>query len=157
EENRRRSRRDPEFELLDTGVFDGDRYFDVLAEYAKSSPNDVLIRLTVSNRGPDPATVHLLPTLWLRNTWSWGRDGQEAYLPRGRIALRDGTPLVGEPPSLGAFRLAVESSAGTPAFLFTENETNFGRLYGIANPPLYTKDAFHRHLIDGEAAAINPA
>jgi Mannosylglycerate hydrolase MGH1-like glycoside hydrolase domain len=157
EENRRRSRHDPEFELLDTGVFDSDRYFDVLAEYAKSSPNDVLIRLTVSNRGPDPATLHLLPTLWLRNTWSWGRDGQEAYWPRGRIAARDATTLVVDHPSLGAFRLAVESSAGPPAFLFTENETNFGRLYGIANPSPYTKDAFHRHLIDGEAGAINPA
>jgi len=76
DENRRRSRHDPEFEVLDTGIFDDNRYFDVVAEYAKASPNDVLIRVTVTNRGPAPATLHLLPTLWLRNTWSWGRDGQ---------------------------------------------------------------------------------
>src|SRR5262249_10123027 len=82
---------------------------------------------------------------------------QEAYWPRGHIARRDGTTLIADHPSLGVFRLAVESSAGTPAFLFTENETNFGRLYGIANPPPYSKDAFHRHLIDSEAGAVNPA
>jgi hypothetical protein len=93
DETRRRSRHDPEFEVLDTGVFDDDRYFDVVAEYAKASPNDVLIRVTVTNRGPAPATLHLLPTLWLRNTWSWGRDGQEAYWPRGRITRCDATTL----------------------------------------------------------------
>src|SRR5262249_32791010 len=107
EENRRRSRHDPEFEILDTGVFDGNRYFDVLVEYAKASPNDVLIRLTVSNRGPEPATAHVLPTAWFRNTWSWGRAGEEGYWPRGRIARRDGTELVLDHGSLGTFRLAL--------------------------------------------------
>src|SRR5262249_4755781 len=92
DENRRRSRRDPAFELLDTGVFDGNRYFDVLAEYAKASPDDVLIQVTVTNRGPEAATLHLLPTLWFRNTWSWGRTG-EGYWPRGRITRHDDTTL----------------------------------------------------------------
>jgi hypothetical protein len=159
DETRRRSRHDPEFEVLETGVFDGDRYFDVVAEYAKASPNDVLIRVTVTNRGPAPTTLHLLPTLWLRNTWSWGRDGQEAYWPRGRITRCDATTLAAEHVSLGTFRLAVEPVAGAaaPTFLFTENDTNFTRLYGAANPISYVKDAFHRHLIDGETGAINPA
>src|SRR5262245_347463 len=89
EENRRRGLDDPEFELLDTGVFDDDRYFDVFAEYAKASPNDILIRITATNRGPVAATLHLLPTLWFRNTWSWGRQGGEGYWPRGRITRRD--------------------------------------------------------------------
>jgi hypothetical protein len=159
DETRRRSRHDPEFEVLDTGVFDGDRYFDVVAEYAKASPNDVLIRVTVTNRGPAPATVHLLPTLWLRNTWSWGRDGQEAYWPRGHITRCDATTLAAAHVSLGTFRLAVEPVAGAaaPTFLFTENDTNFTRLYGVPNPIPYVKCAFHRHVIDGEAGAINPA
>src|SRR5690242_18546683 len=85
EENRRRGIHAPEFELLDTGVFDDQRYFDVTAEYAKASPDDVLVRITVANRGPDPAALHLLPTLWFRNTWSWGRSG-EGYWPRPSIA-----------------------------------------------------------------------
>src|SRR5580704_15184853 len=79
EENRRRGRKEPEFELIDTGVFDGDRYFDVFVEYAKASPEDILIKITVCNRGPDAADLHLLPTLWFRNTWSWGRDGDDYW------------------------------------------------------------------------------
>ncbi len=105
-----RRARDPEFELLDTGVFDGNRYFDVFAEYAKASPDDILIRLTVANRGPEPATLHLLPTLWFRNTWSWGRTG-EGYWPRGRIARHDAASLVAQHASLGTFRLAIETPA----------------------------------------------
>ncbi len=158
EETRRRSRRDPEFELLDTGVFDGNRYFDVVAEYAKASPDDVLIQLTVTNRGPDPATLHLLPTLWFRNTWSWGRTG-EGYWPRGRITRRDDASLSAAHASLGTFRLAIEPPAGhpAPALLFTENESNFSRLWGTPDPSPYVKDAFHRHLVAGEAGAVNPA
>jgi hypothetical protein len=158
EENRRRTRRDPEFEVLDTGVFDGDRYFDVFAEYAKASPDDVLIRLTVVNRGPEPATLHLLPTLWFRNTWSWGRTG-EGYWPRGRITRHDATSLAARHASLGSFRLAIETPARfpPPVLLFTENESNFERLWGVPNPSPYVKDAFHRHLIAGEAGAVNPA
>src|SRR5262249_52280541 len=158
EENRRRTRRDPEFEVLDTGVFDGNRYFDVFAEYAKGAPDDLLIRLTVANRGPEPATLHLLPTLWFRNTWSWGRTG-EGYWPRGRIARRDATSLVAQHASLGTFRLAIETPAGhpAPALLFTENESNFQRIWGTPNPSPYVKDAFHRHLVAGESSAVNLA
>ena len=159
DENRRRSRHDPEFEVLDTGVFDGDRYFDVVAEYAKASPNDVLIRITVANRGPAPATLHLLPTLWLRNTWSWGRDGQEAYWPRGRITRRDATTLAAEHVSLGTFRLAVEpiAEARRPRSCSRRTRPTSPGSMAPPNPIPYVKDAFHRHLIDGEAGAINPA
>jgi hypothetical protein len=150
EENRRRSRRDPEFEVLDTGVFDGNRYFDVFAEYAKDSPDDLLIRLTLANRGPEPATLHLLPTLWFRNTWSWGRTG-EGYWPRGRIARHDAASLMAQHAALGTFRLAIETPVGhpAPALLFTENESNFQRIWGTPNPSPYVKDAFHRHLVGG--------
>src|SRR5262249_57621227 len=108
------SRHDPEFELLDTGVFDDERYFDVVAEYAKASPEDVLIRITATNRGPEPAILHLLPTLWLRNTWSWGRTGQEGYWPQGRISRRDDDTLAVEHASLGTIRLALEPPADAP-------------------------------------------
>ncbi len=159
DENRRRSRHDPEFELLDTGVFDGDRYFDVVAEYAKASPEDVLIRFTATNRGPEPAVLHLLPTLWLRNTWSWGRAGQEGYWPRGRISRRGDDTLAVEHASLGTFRLAIEPPAGgpQPELLFTHNETNFARLFGVPNPQPFVKDAFHRYLIGGEHGAVDPS
>src|SRR3989442_8698311 len=104
EENRRRERKEPEFELADTGAFDEDRYFDVFVEYAKASPDDLLIRITAENRGPEAATLHLLPTLWFRNTWSWGRSG-EGYWQRPRIARGADSTLLAEPASLGAFRL----------------------------------------------------
>src|SRR5262249_50639345 len=90
DENRRRGKWDPEFELFDTGIFEEGRYFDVFVEYAKASPNDVLIRITVANRGPEPAVLHLLPTLWFRNTWSWGDDGRDAratFRPKPFIRL----------------------------------------------------------------------
>jgi len=99
-ENRRRSNHDPEFELADTGVFDGDRYFDVFAEYAKAGPEDVLIKITVANRGPEAAALHLLPTLWFRNTWSWGRQG-EGYAARPRITRAQGDDVQAEHPGLG--------------------------------------------------------
>src|SRR5439155_16728578 len=118
DENRRRGREAPEYELLDTGAFADDRYFDVRVEYAKAAPDDVLIRVSVTNRGPNAAPLHLLPTLWCRNTWAWGRHEQ-------RPALR---AVPGEPglvqvqhPQVGDYWLACEH---TPALLFTENETN---------------------------------
>src|SRR5262249_18441686 len=103
------------------------------------------------------ATLHLLPTLWFRNTWSWGRTG-EGYWSRGRITRHDGTSLAADHASLGSFRLAIEPPAGQPepALLFTENESNFTRLWGTPNPSPYVKDAFHRHLVAGEAGAGNP-
>jgi len=159
EDNRRRGKDAPEFELSDTGAFDGNRYFDVLAEYAKASPDDILIRITVTNRGPEMATLQLLPTLWFRNTWSWGRMG-EGYWPKPRITRYPGstTALLADHVSLGRYRFHVESSqnGNAPVFLFTDNETNLQRLYGTSNASPFVKDAFHDHVIHGRAEAINP-
>ena len=153
EESRRRSRADPEFELADSGVFDGGRYFDVFAEYAKASPNDILIRITVANRGPDAAELHLLPTLWFRNTWIWGCK-HEGCGCEPRIALAGDGMLVAEHESLGKFRLAAGSS---PRFLFTNNETNTQRLFGAPNRSPHVRDAFHEYVVGNRTDAINPA
>jgi hypothetical protein len=156
EENRRRGRDQPEFELEDTGIFDHDRYFDVFVEYAKAAPEDILIRVTCANRGAAPATLHLLPTLWLRNTWAWGRSG-EGYWPKGRVARAADGLVLAEHPDLGRLRLACEPAAGvSPRLLFTDNETNAERLFGARNASRYVKDAFHRLLVHGEEAAVNP-
>jgi hypothetical protein len=156
EESRQRGREDAEFELADAGVFDGGRYFDVLAEYAKASPNDVLVRVTVSNRAEEAAAVHLLPTLWFRNTWSWGRTG-EGYWAKPSIAAGADGPLVADHESLGVFRLAAEAGVGAGSYewLFTENETNAARLFGARNPSPYVKDAFHEYVVGGRGEAVN--
>jgi hypothetical protein len=158
EENRRRGRDAPEFELVDTGVFDDGRYFDVLAEYAKASPDDILIRITLSNRSSDAATLHVLPTLWFRNTWSWGctHEGCEvapclaADGPRGVIARHS---------TLGAFRMIADGHpmGGPVELLFTNNETNVERLFGDPNLSPYSKDAFHDYVVRGRTNAVNPA
>src|ERR1700758_3688534 len=124
-ENRRRGKNDPEYELADTGVFDEGRYFDVIAEYAKAAPEDILVRITVANRGPEAATIHLLPTLWFRNTWSWGRTG-EGYHPRPVIERGAGSgELIARHDALGDYRLQAEPCRGVaPTLLFTDNETN---------------------------------
>jgi hypothetical protein len=157
EENHSRSRKEPEFELLDTGVFDGERYFDVFVEYAKNAPEDVLIRITIHNRGPDTAPIHVLPTAWFRNAWTWGCN-QEGCAVRPRLRKGDATLLHLDEPSLGPMRLALESPAGiaAPELLFTENETNVQRLFNAPNPQPYVKDAFHEYVIHGNAAAVNP-
>jgi hypothetical protein len=155
DENRQRGKDQGEYEILDTGVFDDGRYFDVFAEYAKASPNDILIRLTVANRGPEAATVHVLPTLWFRNTWSWGRAGEEGCWPKGAIRRDGDRALMADHPGLGLMRLAAETAP--EALLVTENETNVERLFGVANPEPYVKDAFHRYLIEGRGDAVNPA
>jgi mannosylglycerate hydrolase MGH1-like protein/glycosyl hydrolase family 63 len=150
EENRRRGRRDLEFELLDTGVFEEGRYFDVAAEYAKAAPEDILIRITVTNRGPDEATLHLLPTLWFRNTWSWDRDR-----PRPRLSRAGNAAVLAECQEMeGPHRLDCE---GAPELLFTENDTNAERLYGTPSASPYVKDAFHAYVIHGHREAVNPA
>ena len=156
-ENRARGRHEPELELADTGVFDGGRYFDVVAEYAKASPDEILIRISVANRGPEAAVLHLLPTLWFRNTWSWGRDG-EAYWPRPKISRAGDGRAVAEHATLGRFRLDAAPLPGRPApeLLFTENETNATRLFQSASGGPFVKDAFHEYLIDGRAGAVNP-
>jgi hypothetical protein len=159
EENRRRGKHDPEFELLDSGVFDGDRYVDVFVEYAKASPDDVLIRITLANRAAEPAPLHVLPTLWFRNTWSWGRHGEG--FPRERPLLRRETAsrIVAEHETLGRFRLDVAPlpDGSAAELLFTENETNAARLYGLENASPFVKDAFHEYVVRGRAEAVNPA
>ena len=152
EESRRRSKIDPEFELLDTGVFDNNRYFDVFAEYAKASPDDILIRVTVANRGPEAATLHFLPTLWYRNTWVWGCKHEGCWI-RPNIKLANKSTLVGDHVNFGKHCFHVE---GAPTFLFTENDTNTNRLFGIDNWTPYVKDAFHEYLIHGNKEAVNP-
>src|SRR5881628_3438883 len=137
DENRRRGKGDSEFELMDTGVFDDGRYFDVTAEYAKATPGDLLVRLTIANRGPEAASLHVLPTLWFRNTWSWGRTG-EGYWPKPRLARAKDGAIVAEHASLGRYRLVAE---GKPELLFTDNETNVARLFAAPNPSPYVKDA----------------
>jgi hypothetical protein len=158
EENRRRSKADPEFELADTGVFDGNRYFDVFAEYAKASPDDILIRITVANRGPEDAPIHVLPTLWFRNTWSWGRSG-EGYWPRPRIAPGGDGALVAEHATLPRLRLALRDpeAPASAEWLFTDNETNTERLFGHPNGAPHVKDAFHDYVVHGRRDAVNPS
>ncbi len=152
QENGRRGRQDLEFEILDTGIFDEERYFDVTAEYAKAGPDDILIRLTFENRGPEEWVLHALPTLWFRNTWSWNRTG-EGYWPKGNIWLEGPSSVLAEHASLGRFRLSSETES---EFLFTENETNTERLYAMPNASKYVKDAFDAYLVHNRHDAVNP-
>jgi Mannosylglycerate hydrolase MGH1-like glycoside hydrolase domain len=147
ETNRGRSREELEYELVDTGIFDDDRYFDVFLEYAKAGPDDILIQASVHNRGKEAARLQLLPTLWFRNTWSWGDEGAKPVL------REKGGAIVASHPDLGEYTL---SCGGAPELLFTDNETNAQRLWGQANPTPYVKDAFHRYVISGERGAVNP-
>ena len=148
ETNRRRTKEELEYELLDTGVFEDDRYFDVFLEYAKEGPEDVLIKVSVHNRGKEAARLQLLPTLWFRNTWSWGDEGEKPVL------REKGGAIVASHPELGEYTL---SCGGKPELLFTENESNAERLWGQPNPTPYVKDAFHRYVVSGEKGAVNPA
>jgi len=150
--NRRRGRLDMEYELLDTGVFDDNRYFDVLVEYAKVDAHDNLIRITVSNRGPEAATLHLLPTLWFRNTWSWSEGAAKPIL-RSAGNRTDERLLIASHEQLGACALHCE---GQPTLLFTENETNNKRLFNTESATPYVKDAFHEYLIHQRHEAVNP-
>ncbi|MGE5569686.1 MAG: MGH1-like glycoside hydrolase domain-containing protein [Rhodospirillales bacterium] len=145
EENRRRTRHDPEFELEDTGIFESNRYFDVFAEYAKAAPNDILIRVTVVNRGPEAAPLHVLPVLWFRNTWTWGPSYESGW---GKPAIVRTGPesLKARHASLGTFHFEAQ---GAPGWLFTDNETNARRLFNAPNPSAFLKDAFHDCLIGG--------
>jgi hypothetical protein len=153
DENRKRGSSAPEYELFDTGVFAENRYFDVSVEYAKADYEDILIKITASNRGPDPADLHLLPSVWFRNTWSWGKD------------LR--RPTVKKSPTNNALRCAEMEHwqygkrwllcQGTPELLFTENETNYVKLFNYRDRVPYTKDAFHEYVIHGNKQAVNPA
>jgi hypothetical protein len=151
EENRRRGKRASEYELVDTGVFADNRYFDVEVEYAKADVEDILVRIHVTNRGPEAALIEVLPTIWFRNTWSWHPDLPKPSLARAgdastAVALRE--------LKYGTRYLHFDRDA---PLLFTENDTNAERLYGTGNPTPYVKDAFHRFVVDGDQAAVNPA
>jgi hypothetical protein len=152
EENRRRSKEEPEFELLDTGAFDGNRYFDVVVEYAKASPEDILIRITAHNRGPEPAPIHLLPTIWFRNTWSWDHNAKKPVAAKSNSNRKCSTIAL-DHQELG--RLWLYSQDGAE-LLFTENETNTQRLYGYPGPE-YAKDGINDYVVGGETNAVNPA
>jgi hypothetical protein len=172
EENRRRGKQDPEFEILETGVFDGDRYFDIFLEVAKTDAEDLFVRLTAVNRGPEPAEIHLLPQLWFRNRWSWGGPSTEQLPADGvKVGTDNASPgLVGKP------SLAIENGAvhahspqegktrawgmwlswdGAPEILFCDNETNVRRLYGEAAAGFF-KDAIHEYVVQGRHDAVNP-
>jgi Glycosyl hydrolase family 63 C-terminal domain len=150
--NRGRSRKDPEYELLDTGIFNENRYFDVLVEYAKAAPADMLIQISVHNRGPDESEVHVLPTIWFRNTWSWW---PEAPKPSLRAASRraGAAVIAATEAQLGDYSLYCE---GNPLLLFTENETNNQRLFGTANPTPYVKDGIDDCVVADRQNAVNP-
>jgi hypothetical protein len=154
EENRRRGRGLPEYELIDTGVFDNDRYFDAIIEYAKGAPDDILVRITIANRGPEAASMHALPTLWFRNTWSWGRTG-EGYWERPLISLAGKHSLHTSHSSFSGMNLDV-ADAGFREFLFTENETNAQRLWHTPSGTAFVKDAFHEYVIGGHRDVVNP-
>jgi hypothetical protein len=153
EENRRRNRNDSEYELLDTDIFDDDRYFDVFVEYAKASPEDILILISAANRGAEPATLHLLPTLWFRNTWSWFPGSAK---PQIEVAQADQQQLVLKAVhrELGTFWLYCEAPEEA---LFTENESNLARLYGVPNAAPYVKDGINNCVVNGRRDAVNSA
>ena len=147
EENRRRGKTQPEFELIDTGAFDEDRYFDVFIEYAKAGPDDLLMLVTAHNRGPDAASIHVLPQVWFRNTWSW-----QANTPRPELSSSNQSTVIARHDALGTYRLHY---ADSPTLLFCENETNTGRLFGYRTKGHF-KDGFHDYVVKRHADAVNP-
>ena len=155
--NRSRSRAEMEYELLDTGVFDDDRYFDVFVEYAKAAPDDLLIEISIFNRGMQPAEIHVLPTLWFRNTWSWASGAPRPLLKqvKGPAGV---SAVAASHPDLGERTLYCQSGPDGKAvpLLFTENETNTERIFGAPNASPYVKDAFHNFIIHGQSGAVNP-
>ena len=152
EENRRRGKLQPEFELVDTGIFDEGRYFDVVAEFAKADAEDLLIRISITNRGPDPAAIDVLPTLWFRNTWSWGRDKRRPCIAAARAKTQKASALLAKHWELGEYVL---HCPGADELLFTENETNT-RIFGVTPLTPYVKDAFHAYVVEGKHHAVNP-
>ncbi|MCA9066462.1 MAG: glucosidase, partial [Planctomycetaceae bacterium] len=154
--NQIRNRLEPELELVDLGIFDRRRYFDVVVEYAKKSPDDILIRLTIHNRGPSLASIHVLPTLWFRNTWSWG-DPDEIGKPRPSLRLNDAGHIEADHYSLGRFLFQREVIPGgkDQGWLFTENESTHSFLHEAARTGRYFKDAFHRYVVNRQKDAVN--
>jgi Mannosylglycerate hydrolase MGH1-like glycoside hydrolase domain len=152
EENARRRRSEPEFELLDTGAFDEGRYFDVMVEYAKAGVDDILVRVSAVNRAPEAAELHLLPTLWFRNTWDWDADAPKPRLSSPEV-VAGAAVIVAEHPTLGRYHLAAE---GSPELLFVENETNVSRIFGVSGSRLFPKDGINDYVVHGRADAVNP-
>ncbi len=152
EENRHRDRHSPEFELLDTGIFADDRYFDVFVEYAKNSPEDILIQVNITNRGSEEKTLHLLPTLWFRNTWSWDATQEKPFVKVFK-SDNDSSIIEASHPTLGDRWLYCD---GATELLFTENETNFERLFGVSNASPYVKDGINDYVVHARKAAVNP-
>ena len=161
EENRRRGLHDAEFDLVDTGVFDDRRYFDVFVEYAKAAPDDMLIRVTIHNHSPEAAPLDVLPTIWFRNVWSWQKTAVRPCMRlEGEILTIDHRGLESdlvEDLGLHTMHAAPASDGTAPQWLFTENDTNHEKVFGSPNPLQFTKDAFHRFVVEKEAGAVNPA
>ena len=156
EENRMRGKDRPEFELLDTGIFDEDRYFDVFVEYAKAETDDILVEITVANRGPEAASLRVLPTVWFRNTWSWGGRGRRPQLRPAQPGPDPVLELDLAPQALAGAGRRWLHCEGSPELLFTENETNAHRLFGTENQSAYVKDAINDYVVHGALGAINP-
>src|SRR5437773_3314246 len=158
ETNRHRGKEEPEYELIDTCVFAEDRYFDVMMEYAKIDPLDMLVRVSITNHGPEGAPIHVLPTLWFRNTWAWGYDDRRPQLTAVKVkqakAAKDQVRLVQvQHHELGESWLACQ---GTPELLFTENETNDERLWGVPNRTRYVKDGINETIVNTAEGKVNP-
>jgi len=164
EENARRTKEDREYQLLDTGIFNENRYWDIFIETAKESddPEEILFRVIAWNRGPDPAPIHIIPHMWFRNSWAWGRESAEK---KPSLEMYDESMVKSNHHTLGKRYLLFSPSPGVgssgedvlPEMIFTENDTNFELLYGGENKVPYVKDAFHRYIVNGEKGAINPA
>lgn len=152
EENKRRTRECFEYELLDTGIFNDDCYFDVFVEYAKASVDDILVQISVANRGANAAAIHLLPSLWFRNTWSWGTKDPKPVMEQGS-SVGQVQKIKASHPKLGVYWLY---SNQPNAVLFTENESNKERLFGVPNDSPYVKDAFHEYLVNHRKESVNP-
>lgn len=152
--NRNRGRQDMEYELLDTQVFADDRYFDVFVEYAKADPEDMLIQITVTNRGPETASLNVLPTLWFRNSWSWGDEDAERPLLESAVQTGSMAVVAASHSKLGQRYFYCE---GSPMLLFTENETNTSRLFDAQNRTPYVKDGINNFVVNGQMDAVNPA
>lgn len=159
EENKRRNRNEPEYELLDTGIFNNNEYFDVFVEYAKENEKDILIKITICNRGPTEAQCDVLPTIWFRNTWNWGyehgpmNDDPMKPVLKQTEGPKNTSAIKVEHPQLDNYYLYAEDS---PDLIFTNNETNFMHLYHIPNKIPYVKDAFHRYIINGDTQSVDP-
>ena len=148
--NRMRGRHEMEYELLDTGVFNDNRYFDIFVEYAKAGPEDILIEITVSNRGPEAAMLHLLPTLWFRNTWSWGASDDKPALECA-VQTESLAVVASTHPKLGQRYFYCD---GAPTLLFTENDTNTQRLFGVPNASPFVKDSINNHVVQGDRKSV---